>query len=207
MLEDLLARSRHLEPVVLAKVKNDLAVAYMKAENWPQAERVGREAYALRVERLGERDPASVQTLVNLGANAIRLGEYQTARQRLSRAVELARTLGPDGARTATHALSYLGLALGLLGDAAGSAAACEEAARQASRFLDPDHPVYLKLSLVWAEAALERAEWDRAIELAQDVAARAAKSLGENPDMAALRQRAESISASARSRRRIDPP
>jgi hypothetical protein len=66
----------------------------------------------------------------------------------------------------------------------------------------DRGHPVYLKLSLVWAEAALERGEWDRAIELSQDVAARAAAVLGDDrTDAAAMVKRAGSITGRAQSR------
>lgn len=199
-LEELLEHSGRLEPAVLAKVKNDLAVAYMKGEQWREAERVGLEAYALRVAALGEHDPASVQSLVNLGANAMRLGELETARERLTIGLERAKPLGREGARGRFHAEAYLALTLARLGERRESAAMGERAMEGVVQLVGREHPTYIKLGLITAEAALERGDTAQAAAMATDVLDRADRVLGAgHPDAAAVRARAGELRAQAR--------
>ncbi|MBC7772801.1 MAG: serine/threonine protein kinase, partial [Pyrinomonadaceae bacterium] len=163
-LESLLNRTPDLAPALLAKIKNDLAVAYMKAENWQEAERVGLDAYALRWQQLGKDAPETIQSLTNLGANAMRLGKHQVASERLAEAVKRLEPLGSDGSRLRVHAKSYLVLCLGRLGDHEGSKALCREVQDELTRTVGVDHPLFAKLSMVWADAALARGELDAAI-------------------------------------------
>jgi tetratricopeptide (TPR) repeat protein len=176
----------------------------MKAENWRDAERVALEAYALRVEQLGREAPESIQSLNNLGANALRLGNYETAKQRLTDALALADAMGSDGSRLRGHARSYLGLALAKLGEHGPSLEMCRQAKEELTRTIGVDHPVFVKLSLVWADAALARGEWDDAISGASAAAARTAVVLGnDHPDTVVARRKADEIVASAQEQRK----
>lgn len=199
MLEDLLAHAGTLDDATLAKVMNDLAVAYMKCENWLEGERVGLQAYALRCKVLGADHAASVQSLINLGANALRLSRLDVARERLDRALTQIEKLGRDGARMRIHALSHLGLTLAHQGDAEASRQACDRAAAELAQTVGSEHPLHIKLSLVWAEAALERGDTAAAATLAHEVHARAPVILGEShPDTRISLERATSIAGKA---------
>lgn len=206
MLEELLAAGGLDDPTLLAKVKNDLAVAYMKSERWADAQRVGEEAYRLRAGVLGEHDLVTLQSLTNLGANAMRLGNFPVARQRLKAVLSHTATMGHDGVVLDAHARSYLALTLAELGDAEESRAQARQARVELAAKLGERHPVFLKLQLVWARAALARGDTAEALANARAIppppssTPQTATPVNQSPDpaMALLIAEADAIIASA---------
>lgn len=152
-LDGLLRRCPDLKPAELAKIKNDLAVAYTKAGLLDRAEQAGLDAYELRRRLFGPEDRETVQTLVNLGALAGRRGEHGKACERLEEAERLAVALGPDGSILRVHARTYLAFSLAVAGQPERAETLCRLAEEELARTFGVEHPVYVSLSQVWASA------------------------------------------------------
>jgi len=111
--EALELRRRGGDDLLIAESLNNLA----SAEADPRAARaLFEEALARRTRVLGEGDPMTLQTAINLGSLLVQIGELEVGRDTLRSAVDRSRTLesaGTDGIAVAARALAYAEMKLG----------------------------------------------------------------------------------------------
>lgn len=160
-------RRRGGDEQLVAESLNNLA----GAESDPQIARVLlEEALEKRARLLGDADPATLQTAINLGSVLVQLGEFSAGRSRLRDAIERSRELGStggDGIAVACRALAYAETRLGDL-DAA-EAVVAEGLARDRSTYGDR-HPRVAALLEIRATIEEARAAWPSAVDTWREV-------------------------------------
>lgn len=184
-----------LDPLVRAKINNDLAVAFLKGGEPALALAPGLDALRLRSELTGENSSLTLQTRVNVGAIYMRRAQFDLARDQLHAAVSAAELVGPETRALRAHARTWLGFSLANLGEAEESARQCALARQDATAAIGENHPTFANLMGSWAESAELRGDLLEARELASSAALLADQLLGPtHPDALAAQARASRL-------------
>lgn len=160
-------RARGVNPVLVAESLNNLA----NSETDPdRAHACLLEAHAIRSKLLGEDDPLTIQSLVNLARFAMSRGDFAAARPRLLAAVAAGRRIAGLGTDALGPALSSLAYAELRMGDAASASSAIEEALQVDRQRLGPDHPRVAADLEIQAAVFAQCKEHSRALEAWREV-------------------------------------
>jgi serine/threonine-protein kinase len=151
--------------LLLASFLNSLADNYRRQGRYEESKQLHREALGMRIELLGEIDPAVAGSHNNLGLLSLGTGEPEEARKHFQKALEILRQEGVENDPRMALLLHNIGLALRAQGNNREAEESFREGLEMFTRIFGEHHPLRATHLRSLASVLVPLGEYDEAEE------------------------------------------